>query len=161
MPLLIETVVAFVVVQVNVAEVPAVIVAGEADSVAVGAATACTVTVAAEVAVPALPVAVKVYWVVADGLTFTDPEAATVPTPLSMETAVALVVVQLKVTELPGATLAGVAEREATGATIESGGAVLLPQPERSPIQTHAATSDQYFLGKHMFGVLGSSFTRA
>lgn len=58
---LMETVVAFVVAQVSVAELPAVIVVGDADSVAVGAAAACTVTVAMEVAVLPPPVAVNVY----------------------------------------------------------------------------------------------------
>lgn len=57
-PWLIETVVAFVVAQVKVEVFPAMIVAGEAESVAVGA-PACTVTVAVAVTVP-LPVAVKV-----------------------------------------------------------------------------------------------------
>jgi hypothetical protein len=75
-----ETVVAFEVVQVSVAGFPRVIVVGEADRVAVGAAD-CTVTVAIDVTEPLLPVAVSVYCVVADGDTFADPEAATVPTP--------------------------------------------------------------------------------
>lgn len=140
-------------VHVSVAELPAVIVVGEADSVAVGAAAACTVTVVAEVTVPPLPVAVNVYWVVADGLTVIDPEAATVPTPLLMETVLALVVVHARVTELPAVTLAGVAVREATGAAAELAGgvALLLPQPDKSPIQTHAATINQDFFEKHMF----------
>jgi hypothetical protein len=75
-----ETEVAFVVAQVSVAALPDVIVVGETDSVAVGAA-ACSVIIAAEVTVPPLPVAVNVYCVVADGLTAIDPEAATVPIP--------------------------------------------------------------------------------
>jgi len=57
-PWSIDTVVAFVVAQVKVEVFPAMIVAGEAESVAVGAA-ACTVTVATDVTVP-LPVAVNV-----------------------------------------------------------------------------------------------------
>lgn len=73
-----ETVVAFVVDHVKVEVFPAVMVAGEAESVAVGADT-CTVTVAVAVVVPPLPVAVKVYCVVVLGFTVVDPELATVP----------------------------------------------------------------------------------
>ncbi|MGH9615945.1 MAG: hypothetical protein ACRD28_04315 [Acidobacteriaceae bacterium] len=91
----IETVVAFVVDQVSVEEFPAMIVGGAADKVAVGAA-ASTVTVAAEVTV-LLPVAVNVYCVVAVGLTVIDPDAATVPMPLSMVTVRASVDVQVSV----------------------------------------------------------------
>jgi hypothetical protein len=76
-----ETAVAFVVAQVSVAELPAVIVVGETDNVAVGATAACTVIVAMDVTVPPPPVAVNVYCVVADGLTVVDPEAATAPIP--------------------------------------------------------------------------------
>ena len=59
MPWSIETVVAFVVVQVRVEVCPAVMVEGEAESFAVGIEL-CTVTVAVAVAVPLLPVAVNV-----------------------------------------------------------------------------------------------------
>jgi hypothetical protein len=79
-PWSIETVLAFVVVHVKVEEFPAVMVAGEAESVAVGA-DICTVTVAIEVTEPLLPVAVRVYCVVAEGVTVVDPDAATVPIP--------------------------------------------------------------------------------
>jgi hypothetical protein len=149
-----ETEVAFAVVHVNVAEAPAVIVVGDAERLAEGgAAAACTVTVAAEVTVPPLPVAVNVYCVVADGLTVIDPEAATVPMPLLIETVLAFVVVHVKVAELPAVTVAGVAESDATGASTELdvGVDVLLPQPDRSPIQTHAAIIDPYLFDKHTF----------
>lgn len=60
--------------QESVDVLPPVMLVGEADRVAVGVVV-CTVTVATEVAVPALPVAVRVYSVVADGVTVVDPEA--------------------------------------------------------------------------------------
>lgn len=75
-----ETVVAFVVFQVSTDLLPAVIVVGDAVSVAVGAA-ASTVTVAVAVTVPPGPVAVNVYCVVVVGLTLVDPAAATTPIP--------------------------------------------------------------------------------
>ena len=59
MPWSIETVVAFVVVQVRVEVSPAVMDEGEAESFAVGI-NSCTVTVAVAVTVPLLPVAVNV-----------------------------------------------------------------------------------------------------
>jgi hypothetical protein len=59
MPWSIETVVAFVVVQVRVEVCPGVMVEGEAESIAVGIEV-FTVTVAVAVAVPLLPVAVNV-----------------------------------------------------------------------------------------------------
>ena len=46
-----------------------------------GVTVGCTVIVADAVAGLPLPVAVKVYCVVTDGLTTVDPEAATVPMP--------------------------------------------------------------------------------
>jgi hypothetical protein len=54
-----ETLAALVVLHVNVAELPTVILGGAAVSVAVGG-DACTVTVAIAVTVPLLPVAVNV-----------------------------------------------------------------------------------------------------
>lgn len=153
--------VALVVVHVSVAELPAVIVAGEAERFAVGAGGACTVTVAAAVAVPPPPVAVNVYWVVAAGLTVTDPEAATVPTPLLMETVLAFVVVHVKVADAPAVTLAGDAERVAVGVgAVDDDVDELLPHPERSPIQTQAARTGKYLFDKQLFSILkGPSFT--
>jgi hypothetical protein len=110
-----ETVVALVVDQERVAVFPPVMVVGEAESVAVGAAV-CTVTVAAALAVPALPVAVRVYCVVAEGVTVVDPDAATVPIPGAIETEVALAVVQVSVAGFPATTDEGAAERVAVGA---------------------------------------------
>jgi hypothetical protein len=146
-----ETAVAFAVVHVNVAEAPAVIVIGDAVSVAVGGTAGCTVTLATEVAVPPLPVAVNVYCVVADGVTAIDPEAATIPMPLLIETVLAFVVVHVKVAELPAVTVAGVAESDTTGASTELDIDVLLPQPDRSPIQTHTAIIDKYLFDKDTF----------
>lgn len=91
-----ETVVAFVVTHVSFEELPPVIVAGEAERLAVGV-DAWTVTVATEVTLPPVPIAVRVYCVVAVGLTVVDPDAATVPIPWSIETLVALVVVHVNV----------------------------------------------------------------
>ena len=107
---MIETVVAPVVDHESVAVLPGVMEGGEAESVAVGAAV-CTVMVAAAVAVPLLPVAVRVYSVVADGVTVVDPEAGTVPIPGVIETAVALAVVHVSVAGFPELTLVGAACR--------------------------------------------------
>ena len=76
-----EMEVAFPVFHVRVAEFPAVIVEREVDRVAAGPPEDCTVMVVAAVVVPPLPVAVNVYCVLANGLTVSDPEAATVPMP--------------------------------------------------------------------------------
>ena len=56
---------------------------------------------------PPAPVAVAVYVVVLDGLTETDPEVATLPTPGSMSTDVALVVDQDRVALWPEEIVAG------------------------------------------------------
>ena len=98
----------------SVAVFPPVIVPGEATSVAVGAAV-CTVTVATAFAVPLTPVAVRVYSVVADGVTVVDPEAGTVPMLGAIETVVALVVVHVSVAGLPATTVVGAAARVAVG----------------------------------------------
>ena len=99
----------------SVAVLPPVMLVGEAERVAVGVSV-CTVMVAVEVAVPLLPVAVRVYWVVEDGVTVVDPEAATAPMPGSIETEVALTVVQVRVAGFPATTVAGTPARFAVGA---------------------------------------------
>jgi hypothetical protein len=92
------------------------------------------------------PVAVAVYVVVAAGETLTLP-AATFdcgPTPLSMVSELALLVVQLSVEELPATTVVGVAENDIVGAGgvggagVGSGGAdgCTLPPPQPSTIAT-------------------------
>jgi hypothetical protein len=110
-----ETVVALVVDHESVAVLPPVMVAGEADSIAVGAEL-CTVTVALAVAVPLFPVAVRVYSVVVDGVTVVEPDAGTVPMPGAIETAVALVVLQLSIAGFPATTVVGAAASVAVGA---------------------------------------------
>jgi hypothetical protein len=144
-----ETLVAFVVFQVNVAELPGETVVGAAVSFAVGG-FACTVTVATEVAVPLTLVAVNVYWVVDEGLTDIEPDMATVPIPLLMVTVEAYAVVQDRVAELPGATVAGEAVKVAVGATGANAGSNPAPrQPDISPAQTRVETIIKRFMAKY------------
>lgn len=93
---------------------PAVMLEGFAVRLAVGI-NSRTVTVAVAVTVPPLPVAVSVYVVVEVGLTVVEPESATVPMPLSMDTLVALVVLHVSVAELPNVMLVGAAVSFAVG----------------------------------------------
>jgi hypothetical protein len=72
-------------------------------AVIVTVATGTTLMVVWAVVVPPAPVAVNVYVVVAAGVTCACPVACTLPTPLSIEIVVALVVFQLRVAELPAA----------------------------------------------------------
>ena len=88
---------------------------GDAENVAVGAGCV-TVTVAVFVVVPPGPFAVSVYVVVDVGLTPTDPLSAWLPTPLSIETVVAFVVVQVSVDDWPLMIDVGDAEKVAVGA---------------------------------------------
>src|ERR1019366_4141844 len=114
-PLSIEIVVALDDVQVSVDDCPSVIVVGNAEKVAVGAA-APTVTVTCLLGGEAFAVvnALNVYVVVAEGLTLVDPLAFFVPTPLSMVTLVtdAPVVVQESVDGDPDGTVLGLAVKE-------------------------------------------------
>lgn len=138
-----ETVLAFVVDQVRVARLPTVIVAGDADRLAVGVAC-CTVTEVADVAVPPAPVAVNVYCVVADGDTFMDPEAATEPMPWLMEIDVAFVVVQVRVAEFPAVMVTGDADSVAIGAAGGSaGGKLVPPQPDSEPTQVRIPNANK------------------
>ena len=89
-PLSIDTFVAFVVDHVSVVDCPALIVLGDAVNVSVGPLE--TVTVTWRVVVPPVPVAVSMYVVVCDGMTGVDPFSGCAPSPLSIETFVALVV---------------------------------------------------------------------
>ncbi len=146
-PWSIETVVAFVVVHVNVELFPAIIVAGDADRVAVGAA-ACTVTVATDVTVP-LPVAVSVYSVVAVGLTVVEPDAATTPMPSSMETEVAFDVVHVSVAWFPGVIVEGETERVAVVTAGGNEGNIAVPrQPDIRPSERLTAMNDKHIVGK-------------
>ena len=149
-----ETLVAFVVLQVNVAEFPSVMVVGAAVSFAV-AGFAFTVTVATEVAVPLTLVAVKVYSVVDDGLTARDPDGATTPMPLSIETVEAYAVVHDKVVDLPGATVAGEAVIAAVGTTGGCAGSKPAPrQPDIKPAETQTATTNKRFMAQYTLTIL-------
>lgn len=148
-PLSIETLVAFVVLHVNVAEFPAVIVVGAAVNFAVGG-FACTVTVAAEVAVPLTLVAVNVYSVVDEGVIAIDPDAATTPMPLSIVTVEAYAVVHESVVDKPGATVAGDAVRAAVGPGGVCAGSKPAPrQPDMSPAQIKAVPIIKRFMAKY------------
>jgi hypothetical protein len=92
MPLSIETEVELLTSHVSVDEEPLTMEAGVATNVMLG--RLLTVTVAWLVSVPPGPFAVSVYVVVANGLTVTAPDSACAPTPLSIDTEVALVVLQ-------------------------------------------------------------------
>jgi hypothetical protein len=76
---LIETVVAPVVLHVSMEAAPNAIEVGNAVNVAVGAGVDATVTVAVAVTEPAAFVAVRVYVVVAVGLTLRVPDTVTFP----------------------------------------------------------------------------------
>lgn len=144
-----ETLVVFVVLHVNVAEFPAVIVVGAAVSFAVGGFE-CTVTVATEVAVPFVLVAVNVYCVVDEGVTAIDPEAATTPMPLSIVTVEAYAVVHDKVAVLPGETVAGEAVIAAVGTTGGCAGSNPAPrQPDRNPAPMQTETIIKRFMAKY------------
>jgi len=149
MPLSMETLVALVVLHVNVEELPTVMLVGAAVSFAVGG-LACTVTVAAEVAVPFTLVAVNVYSVVDDGETGMDPEEATTPMPLLIVTVEAYAVVHDNVAELPGATVAGEAVRVAVGTTGGIAGSKPAPrQPDIKPAEMQAAITNKRFMAKY------------
>lgn len=74
-----------------------------------------TVTVVLAVAVPPIPVAVKVYSVVSVGLTTVLPEAETTPMPWLIETVVAPVVDQVRVEVWPAVIVDGDAVSLAVG----------------------------------------------
>ena len=108
--------VALVVDQVSVEELPDVIEVGEAVKVKVGADVPDPiVTIVWAVVEPEALVAVKIYVVVTVGDTTFVPEVATVPTALLMLTEVALEVDHVRVEELPEVIEAGEADRLAVG----------------------------------------------
>jgi hypothetical protein len=104
---------AFVEFHVRVDEPPLLIVLGCAVNMSDGfggpAGVLVTVTVADDVAVPAAPVAVAVYLVVAEGMTDIEPDVPTVPRPV-IETEVALELLHVSEDDPPLFTLAGFAE---------------------------------------------------
>lgn len=108
--------VALVVDQVSVEELPDVIEVGEAVKVKVGADVPDPiVTIVWAVVEPEALVAVKIYVVVTVGDTTFVPEVATVPTALLMLTEVALEVDHVRVEELPEVIEAGETDRLAVG----------------------------------------------
>jgi hypothetical protein len=115
-PLSIDTDVAFVVDQFSVEDCPAPMNAGVAVNVMPGPLV--TVTVAEPVMVPPGPFAVSVYVVVTAGWTMVDPDTGCDPTPLSIVTVVALVVLQISVEAWPVPTVLGDAEKETVGAGV-------------------------------------------
>src|ERR1039458_1810463 len=73
-----------------------------------------TVTVAVAVTLPAGATAVRVYVVVVAGVTVVEPVAATLPTPLSMETLVAPCTNQVNVELWPAEMVLGLASKRTT-----------------------------------------------
>ena len=102
-----------------------------------------------------LPVAVNVYWVVAVGLTVVEPDAATVPIPLSMETVVAFEVLQVSVAWFPGVIVEGETERVAVATAGGSEGSIAAPrQPEIKLSERHTAANDKHLVGKRTSTIL-------
>jgi hypothetical protein len=131
-PLSIDTDPAFEVDQVSVDTWPAPMNAGAALKVMLG--PLLTVTVAVLVNVPPGPTAVSVYVVVDVGLTEVDPESGCDPTPWSMVTVVALVVVQTSDELWPEPIVLGVAENEIVGAGTFTVTAAVLVMPPPGPV---------------------------
>ena len=101
------TEVALVVVQLRTAEAPAAMVLGCALKETVGfGPDVVTLTIVEDAVVPPGPVAVAVYVVVVEGVTFTEPVAGNVPR-LLMLTEFALLAVQLSTVEAPLVTVPG------------------------------------------------------
>jgi hypothetical protein len=75
-----------------------------------------TVRLTCLVVVPPRPEAVSAYVVVRVGLTTTEPDNGLLPTPLSMETVVAFVVVQVSVDDAPVVIVVGLALNVTIGA---------------------------------------------
>jgi hypothetical protein len=89
-----------------------------AAAVTSGGGSAATVTVTLAVVVwPAALAAVRTYGVVDAGVTARLPLAATAPRPWSIETVVALAVVQVSVADCPAVIAVGAADNEAVGPT--------------------------------------------
>ena len=112
-PLSIVRLSAPVVIQLRVADPPAVIVGGTTEKLSIVGDAGLTVTVTVEVAVPPGPVAANVYMVVVVGLTVLLPSAGRFGPPL-IDMLSALVVAQLKVADSPAAIVDGTAEKLST-----------------------------------------------
>jgi hypothetical protein len=113
---LIEKEVASVVFHASVEALPETTEVGLAMRVHVGGGGGVTVTVAVQCTVPPVPEAVSVYVVVVESETDFEPEAATLPTPLLIDTEVAFSVVQESVEESPAVIEVGEAVRVQVGA---------------------------------------------
>jgi hypothetical protein len=87
--------------------------------------------------------------VVEVGLTVVEPDAATVPIPLSIETLVAFEVVHVNVAWFPGVMVVGETERLAVATAGGNEGNVPTPrQPDRKPSDKHTAMNDKHLVGK-------------
>jgi len=115
MPGLMLTLVASVDDHVSIADWPRLMEVGETFADTVGTGGINTVTVAVDVADPALLVAVSVYVVVLVGVTDRVPDGVTAPIPGVMLTEDALVVLQVSVDESPSVMDVGEAPRVAVG----------------------------------------------
>jgi hypothetical protein len=121
-PLLIEPLVALLVVQERVAELPEVIVEGLAERLQVGAlgggGTGVTVTEMAHVTVPPGPLTVAVYVVLVVGETLLEPPETGVAAPmlLSIDMLVAFAVVHDSVEKPPEVMVVGIALSAQVGA---------------------------------------------
>jgi hypothetical protein len=114
--------------------------------VTVGSVRVAMLTVAVAVTDPFTPVAVMVYTVVVVGLTCTVPTSATLPTPWSMLTEVALADCHVSVTLSPELIVVGVALKITVGAsaggTGEGEGVVIPPQPKSVRTIPSASTNE-------------------
>src|SRR5215472_8674388 len=121
------------------------VAAGAAGGAAAGAFTETTAVAVEE---PPGPVAVIVYVVESEGVTFVEPSAVTVPTPGSIESCVASVEFQVRVEDSPLLTVVGLAcnvtvGRAGAGAAAGGGGGgvTFLLQPTTSTAEPNNASS--------------------
>lgn len=83
------------------------------------------------------------------GLTVVEPNAATVPIPLSIETVVASEVVHVSVAWFPGVMVDGETERVAVVTAGGNEGSSATPrQPDIRPSERHTAMNDKHLVGK-------------
>ena len=96
-----------------------------------------------------LPVAVRVYWVVAVGVIVVDPDADTAPMPLSMVTEVAFVVVKVSVAWFPGVMDEGETEKVAVATAGGNEGSIPAPrQPHIRPSERQTAMNENHLIAK-------------
>ena len=83
------------------------------------------------------------------GLTVVEPDATTVPIPLSMETLVASEVVHVSLAWFPGVMVDGETERVAVVSAGGNEGSSATPrQPDIRPSERHTAMNDKHLVGK-------------